>query len=268
MTASIYLGIEEKTARRIGIDASKLPELKQAEMKRIVADYRNYLAGVAGPYTIPFNSLVDRLDVKFCVRDTGRKRPEWLASGHTTVQIGSVLHVQENRSVSADEDELYQLLRVTYDGHILDGDEVLGVDSSYNKFKVVKEFDILVSNIGVGRGAVGIVPSFHAGKYVSNEYTILRADTKEEAVYYTSLLRTKEILGDVLASTTGMNRGRIKWDIISEVEVPKYKPGTKEIVTLVKELEKFWKAYVDFTTKQKKHVADVAGSLKVEGQTP
>lgn len=266
MTSSIYLGVEEKTARRIGIDAARLPVLKQAEIARIIADYRSYVAGIPGGYTTPFTALADRMDVKYCVHDRGRKTAEWVKAGYTTVLIGEVLHVQSDRSVDVDDDEIYQLLRVTYDGNILDGDEVIGSDSSYNKFKQVREFDILVSNIGVGRGAVGIVPSFHAGKFVSNEYTILRANSKEEAVYYTSLLRTKEILGDVLASTTGMNRGRIKWDVISTVQVPKYKVGTVEIETLVKELEKFWKAFEDFTSKHKEHVTKVAGALKVEEQ--
>lgn len=74
--------------------------------------------------------------------------------------------------------------------------------------------------MGVGRGATGIVPSYHGGKYVSNEYTILRANGKEETLFYATLLRTDEILADILSYTTGINRGRVKWNTIQLIIVP------------------------------------------------
>ena len=66
-----------------------------------------------------------------------------------------------------------------------------------------------------------------------------------KSVFYWNLLRTKEILGDILASTTGMNRGRIKWDIIKKVEVPVYTKSPKN-EKLTKEIERFWAQYGKF----------------------
>ncbi len=94
----------------------------------------------------------------------------------------------------------------------------------------------------------------------------MRAGSNEEAVYYTNLLRTKEILADILSSTTGMNRGRIKWQDIADVEVPEYDKGNSEIVALVKEIEEFWKAYQTFATSKKSHTEKVTNTLKVDGE--
>lgn len=119
---------------------------------------------------------------------------------------------------------------------------------------------------GVGRGAISVVPPHHSDKFVSNEYTILRAKSKEEAVYYSNLLRTKEILGDILSSTTGMNRGRIKWDIIAQVTVPQYVTGDSEITALVSEMEQFWENYKLFLVRQKTHISTLENELDVAGE--
>jgi type I restriction enzyme M protein len=131
---------------------------------------------------------------------------------------------------------------------------------------ILEEWDILLSNMGVGRGAIAIVPSYHARKFVSNEYTILRANSKEEALYYCNLLRTKEILGDILSTTTGMNRGRIKWSNIANVEVPKYVHGNEKIEKLVSDLENLWIAYESFCSTKSAHISEIARSLEVNGE--
>ncbi|BBJ23867.1 N-6 DNA methylase [Candidatus Nitrotoga sp. AM1P] len=237
MASSVCLGIEEKTARRIGIDAATLSTQKLVEAQTIVKSFENYLDGKAGNYTVPASRIADRMDVKFCIADGGRKTSIWEAKKLSICLIQDVLHPAAGRKLSVLETDAYQFLRVNYDGDVIEGDIIEGAECSYSALYVVKSWDILMSNMGVGRGAVGIVPPFHSGKFVSNEYTILQADSEEEAVYYCNLLRTKEILGDILASTTGMNRGRIKWDSISTVIVPKYVPGNANIVKITSDLK-------------------------------
>lgn len=267
MSTAIYLGVEPKTARRIGMDVGKLPEKKKQEAERLVKAWRDYEAGKDGPYVVPFSSIADRMDVKFCLGDTGRKKEFWISSGLAVTTIGKVLTPADDRAAKVSGDDYYQFLRVTYDGDVIDGELVLGDECSYNTLYRVETWDLVLSNIGVGRGATGLIPPFHAGKWVSNEYTILRASSKEEAVYYSNLLRTKEILGDVLASTTGMNRGRIRWETIEPVAVPVYKSGNKEIKDLVADLEAFWAAHEEFTRKKRKHVTAVSAALKVDDET-
>ncbi|HEY8271749.1 MAG TPA: N-6 DNA methylase [Pseudobdellovibrionaceae bacterium] len=265
MASSIYLGLEQKTAKRIGIKYAELDEKKIAEKEAIVSAYRNYLSGKDSAYIIPFSNCIDRLDVKYCINDRGRKAPLWKKKGLKVEPLGNILSLATKRDVKVEEDSQYPLLIVNYDGEINDGEILDGADSSYSKLFKVKTWDLLISNMGFGRGAISVVPPHYNGKYVSNEYTILRAQTNECAVFYWNLLRTKEILGDVFSSTTGMNRGRIKWDIIKTVLVPVYEENI-EIKKLTDEIEEFWKAYAKFSKSKAVHVTRVSNELDVAGE--
>jgi type I restriction enzyme M protein len=264
MASSIYLGVEDKTAKRIGIKVADLEEAKSTERQAIVENYRKYLQGIDGEYVVPFSNCTDRLDVKYCINDRGRKAGAWLKQGYKVRPLGTILSLATERVVKVEEDEEYPLLIVNYDGEINDGEVLDGAESSYSKLFKVNQWDLLISNMGFGRGAISVVPPHYAGKYVSNEYTILVAPTNECAVFYWNLLRTKEILGDIFSSTTGMNRGRIKWDIIQEVLVPVYESSV-EIQKLTQEIEDFWKAYSRFTASKNEHIVRVASELDVAG---
>jgi len=180
MTSAIYIGIEEKTARRIGMDKVNLREEKIRETDRIVSDFRNFCHGVGALYSVPATQITDRLDVKFCINDRGRKKPIWLSNGLNVIPIGNALSIATGRQVKVDQDEVYQFLRVTYDGDVTQGDAKDGSECSYSTLYRVKEWDILLSNMGVGRGAVAIVPTYHSGKFVSNEYTIVSRSRKSK----------------------------------------------------------------------------------------
>lgn len=261
-----YIGLEKKIAKRIGVPTEKLDELKRQERDKLVDDYRNFLDGKKGKYSIVAENIQERLDVKYCINDRGRKKDVWVKNGYLITSLGKELKVQNNRSVQVDEDVKYQLLRVTYEGDIVEGDVLLGDESSYSKLFLVKEWDILISNMGVGRGAVGIVPPYHANKYVSNEYTILRANNYESTVFYTNLLRTKEILADILSTTTGMNRGRIKWDIISNVAVPMCDSNDKNLQALTKEMVEYWDATQKYMTNRIVHSQELVDIYDVDGE--
>jgi len=266
MASSICLGIEEKTARRIGLDVLTLDAQKLSEVKSIVNDFENYDNGKRGDYTISASNINDRLDVKFCLADGGRKIPAWKAKNLDVCKIKDVLSLAKDRCTPVVENEFYQFLRVKYDGNLEDGDFIEGAECSYSKLYKLKEWDIVISNMGVGRGAIGIVPPFHSGKFVSSEYTILRANSEEESVYYCSLLRTKEILGDILASTTGMNRGRIKWGCISNVSVPKYVSGNTNIELITSDLKLYWQSFARYINQRKKNMDDLVLELDVDGE--
>lgn len=245
MVSSVFLGIEEKTAQRIGLGSTKLDKEKDKEIRRIVSDFLDFSSGKNGSYVVPVSNAQDRLDVKYCINDRGRRKQIWIANGHNAKKVGDVLTPVTNRTVKVTDSDEYQFLRVNYGGEVIEGDLIDGMDCSYSQLYQVRSWDILMSNMGIGRGAIGIVPTYHDGKYVSNEYTIVRATTKEEAIYYTNLLRTKEILGDILSTTTGMNRGRIKWENIKLVDVPEYVTD-ENIEKLVNGLESIWNARINF----------------------
>jgi len=264
MESAISPGLEEKIARRIGLRSADLDSFKKAEIARIESHYRSYRAGRPGPGVIPASSLVDRLDVKFCIGDRGRKISRWRALGLDVTTIGDVLELQSDRGLSVLSSDAYQFLRVNYGGEVIEGEFIEGAECSYSILYRVREWDILLSNMGVGRGAVGIAQPYHAGKYVSNEYTIVRGDNKEEAVYYSTLLRTKEVLGDILATTTGMNRGRIQWENIATVCVPKYLSPNADIKKIVSDLESLWLAHAEFTKSRATHIGKVVSALDVD----
>jgi hypothetical protein len=146
---------------------------------------------------------------------------------------------------------------------VLEAETKYGEEISYSSLYKVREWDILFSNMGVGRGSIGVVPTYYAGKYVSNEYTILTAKSKEEALFYANILRTKEILGDILSTTTGMNRGRIKWGDMANIEVPAYDEEHHKMKDTVKALDNLWTAYSQYATGKDK-LKELATELKLD----
>lgn len=258
MASACYLGLEPQSAKRIGIPVSTLDELKQAEHKRICDDFAKFKRGICGDYVVPVAHIQDRLDVKFCIGQQGRKASLWEKDGYAVMTLGKVLHQEVDRTVSVREGETYQLLRVAYTGEITEGD-ILDSESSYSKLLKVEPWDILVSNMGVGRGAVGVVPFYHGGKFVSSEYTILRAKTKEETLFYSTLLRTDEILADILSYATGMNRGRVKWDTLQKIVVPECDVTDSNLIDGVKSTESLWEQVIasqEIRTRQLNQIAD------------
>lgn len=264
MTSSIFLGIEEKTAKRIGIGTLNLDDEKKAETSRIIKEFHDYINGTPGSYVIPVSAINDRIDVKFCVNKQLEKSKlnAWAKNKINTIKLGKALHLLEDRLVSVKDDSFYQFLRVSYDGLVTDGDLINGDECSYSNLFVTKEWDILYSNMGLGRGAIGIVQPYNAGKFVSNEYTILNAKSHEEAIYYVNLIRTKEVLADILSANTGMNRGRIQWDVIKQIQVPEYS-ASSDTSELVRNLETFWDAYSQLRTQQNMHTASLNVQLGV-----
>ena len=266
MEQSVYLGLTSKTAKRIAISRQELEREKPKEVKRIVSNYKKYASGRKGHYAVSAHRIADRLDVKYCKGEKGRCRKVWRSKGKSIDQIGSKLVEVLDRSVSVEKTNEYRMLKVTYDGDVLESERAFGEELSYKKLYSVKRWDILFSNMGIGRGAIGIVPQECAGAYVSSEYTILEAPSKEDSIYYCTLLRTKEILGDILSSTTGMNRGRLKWDDMRTIDVPLR--DSKDSATLhatVKSLEALWAARKHLADMSSAQLGQLVEGLKLDG---
>ena len=62
-----------------------------------------------------------------------------------------------------------------------------------------------------------------------------------------------------------MNRGRIKWENISNVITPKYVQGYKEIEQLAIDLERLWSAYEKLQSGKNTHMKKIVENLEVEG---
>jgi len=244
MEKAVYLGLTEKVAKRIGISKEELQEGKQQETDRIVAAYWAFEAGKVVTWVIPPDRMQDRLDVKHCLGDRGRKRGVWLSAGYDVVRLKDVLSTPSDRKVNVEEDETYTLLRVTYNGDVIEGESMLGEDLSYNSLLKVEPWDVVFSHMGVGRGAIGVVPRYLANHYVSSEYTLLRTSTPEDALFYLTIMRSKEILGDILTVGTGLNRGRARWMAMSDIEIPR--KAQQDLSSTVVAIEELWVAQQKF----------------------
>lgn len=266
MDKSIYLGLTPKIANRIGINIDDLDIEKSKEIRRIVNNYNLFKKGIMTEHAIDNSKIEKRMDVKFCIGDNGRKKPDWLEVGYKVKPLSYVLNLVSNRMIEVVEDEKYELLKVTYEGEVLEAEAKEGSEISYSKLYKVYKWDILFSNMGVGRGAIGIVPIYYDNKYVSNEFTILNANTKEEALYYKGILRTKEILGDILSSATGMNRGRIKWDIMKNIEIPIYNSNVHNMKDAVISIENYWDKYSNYRKIKNEKLSNIIIEMKLEDE--
>jgi type I restriction enzyme M protein len=266
MDKSVYLGLTPKTAKRVGISRQELESEKPKELNQIAARFGSFLDGQPGPYVVKSSRIMGRLDVKHCLGEVGRRRSLWKSKGVTVALLETQLEEATGREVAVDEANEYLLLKVTYDGEVLEAERKFGDECSYRTLYRVEPWDILSSNMGIGRGAIGIVPEYLAGSFVSNEYTILRAKTLADAIYFAGILRTKEILGDILASTTGMNRGRLRWEEMKQIAVPLRDVSDKSIVDAVDALKAQWAAHSVVATSLVGYISKVAKNLKLDGE--
>ncbi len=94
----------------------------------------------------------------------------WRSKGSVVAALETVLAEVDDRGVQVQRDGTeYMMLKVTYDGDVLEGERKVGDELSYSVLYQVRTWDILFSNMGVGRGAIGIVCDYCEGFFVSNE---------------------------------------------------------------------------------------------------
>ena len=267
MDKAVYLGLTEKSLKRLGIAKDEFERGRKAETDRIIEAYRKFELGQSTVGVVGPDQLADRLDVKHCIGDRGRKRNAWQDLGVKITCLNDVLSVPSGRTVTVQENDSYDLLKVTYSGDVLEGDTLDGADTSYKKLSRVEAWDVVYSDMGVGRGAIGIVPSYLAGHFVSTEYTILTAKSPEEALYYTSIMRSKEILGDILTMTTGLNRGRVSWKLVAEINVPEYDQTAHDMAHLGVMMTNLWEVKNDFDSTLRNEESNIASTFSLEDES-
>jgi type I restriction enzyme M protein len=266
MDKAVYLGLSPKTAKRVGITRKELDAENPKEIEGIVARFERFKAGKGGSYVVAATQISGRLDVKHCLGEVGRRSKFWKSSGVTVAALETQLAEAVGRETKVEESGEYLLLKVSYDGEVLEAERKFGDECSYRVLYKVEPWDILSSNMGIGRGAIGLVPDYLAGGFVSNEYTILRANSEEDAVYYSGILRTKEILGDILASTTGMNRGRLRWGDMKTIQVPVRDKTNNAVAAAVAAVKAQWAAHSEFLKMRQYYIGGLADVLKLDGE--
>jgi type I restriction enzyme M protein len=243
-----FVGIDDPARRRVMPIDRENRASATAEIERVVEMYTAFKRGdaSAAEYTVAPDRIADRLDVKFCLEHTGREVSAWKKSGFEVAPIADMVYPvvpgNEDIVVTKDNGENVTCIVVGYDGIARRGEEIPASDMKYSKLYRVHAGNIVVSNISAHYGAVAIVPDELDGCVVTKEISVFSPKSGYTSHMVWVLLRSPEILADLLLSASGANRTRIDWNGIKgiPVVVPPVKVANKvdEELNEIEKLEK------------------------------
>lgn len=247
MNYCIYVGVDDPKRQRVLAIDRKNRRLAQEEIKKIAKSFKDHCQGKSQPgLVVPFSKIYDRMDVKSCLINTGRQVQHWINSGLQVCTIRETLNYFDENNLEDDDvlitneaEDSAQLLRVTYSGEVIPGEEISPSDSNYSHLLRVHTNDIVISNINAVHGAIGVVGEDCDGLYVTSEYTICRAKSGYDPIALWLILRSPEVRSDFLVTASGMGRTRIKWDTIKNIKIPTTlsTEAAKEVDSIKKQIE-------------------------------
>ena len=276
MSYTRKVGIDDPARRRILPIDKENREIAQQEIDEITNNYRAFLKGekIAKQWTVQPEKIKDRLDVKSCLLNHGRKKAFWKNNGNKVHQLGDLVEIvfpsetddiDQDRFISTKEsDELVTHLRVRYDGFAEEGEKIFASDSTYNKLYRVKENDIAISNIGAVHGAIAVVPKHLEGLVVTTEYTIFRAKTEFDPRIIWALIRSPEVRSDLLLLATGISRHRVKWENVRILDIPE--PSKTVIENVVNQIQTAEKYELKARELRKEAQKEVEKSLDLDNE--
>jgi type I restriction enzyme M protein len=227
---SRYIGLDDVVPSTRPSVAALAVAAARDEREEIVAAFRSYQSGTAGPWLVPPGRLSDRLDAKYLRPWSVRElEPGWDAAGVRVRPLAALVdHVVD--PVALEPDREYQFLRITYAGIAERGETALGREVSYATISHATAGDIVVSHINAVHGAVGVMPDGMEDVLVSNEFTILRLKPGANAdpYYLWSVLRTSGVVAEWLSGASGVGRHRVTWDTLREQRVPLLQPPERQ----------------------------------------
>ncbi len=218
------LGVDDLAPKAPAYRIEEARLTAQAEMRRILSGYRQFLDGQIVTHGLVLDSprLSDRLDLKSCAPELGRMVNRWVSQGVEIKTLQQIVHqVRDEVTPSEQPSQRYTLLKVSYDGvceieREAEGKHIL----ARNMFRV-KEGQIVFSVIRATNGAIGIVPSDLDGALVSSDsYLVFNCKDPEDAAYLWAILRTHELRADMQALSKGSGRYTTDWEGVSKLQVP------------------------------------------------
>ncbi len=224
---SRYIGLDDVSSRTPASVADAARQDAKDEIDAIDADYKSFLKGAKGPWSVDAALLGDRLVAKHL-------RPwsvdslvaTWESSGIDSVELQTLVDYIES-PIEIDPEATYTFLQVTYAGGAREGEKRLGKEISYATVYGVRPGDIVVANIGAVYGATCVLPDELAHVIITSENTVLRIKPgfKADPMYLHSVLRSDAVKAEWLTNATGLARHRVDWDLLATQTVPvlKYK---------------------------------------------
>jgi type I restriction enzyme M protein len=219
---SRYIGLDDVVPRTPASVAETARTQAATEMGDIQIAYAAYLRGEKGPWLVPADRIVERLDAKF-LRPWSASELErtWRSAGAGSVALETLVEPVVEPVVLA-PDERYQFLRITYAGHAERGETRLGKEVTYDTVGRARIGDLVISNInGVNRAVCVIAPGYE-DLLISSEFTVLRLRLGAEAdpMYLWYVLRTDGVVAEWLSHSSGVGRHRVSWDLIRQQRLP------------------------------------------------
>jgi type I restriction enzyme M protein len=219
---SRYIGLDDVVPSTRPSVAELARASAENEKREVIAAFREYEAGMPGPWLVPPERLSGRLDAKY-LRPWSVRGLEgrWGDAGASAETLGNLVDLVEE-AVTLDRDQEYQFLRISYAGMAERGERALGREVSYPSISHATVGDIVVSNINAVNGAICVMPDGMDDLLVSNEFTVLRLKpgASTDAHYLWSVLRTSGVVAEWLSGASGVGRHRVTWDVLKDQRVP------------------------------------------------
>jgi type I restriction enzyme M protein len=225
MAESQYIGLDDVPTKTPKSTADKARAKAEQETDEILANFTKFLAGKKGPWRVPAAAINDRLDVKFCLprKDDENVATEWERAGYEVLPLGSIVQPVTDALLRPKDspNEEFTFLRVQYDGIAREGEKRLGREITYNEVQRGQEGDIVVSNVNMAHGAVGVLPKDLVHTLASTEFTIMRVkDARFNSWFLWGFLRSPEVRARLLSQATGLGRHRVEWEFLRDIPVP------------------------------------------------
>jgi len=263
---SRYIGLDDVVPKTPASVAEVARTRAADEIAGIIAAFKSYMGGDRGPWLVPAERVVGRLDAKYLRPwSVGELEPKWKAAGVASEILDDLVLLVED-VVKLEPNTSYTFLRVSYDGYAERGEERLGREVSYARVIRAKSDDIVVSNINAVNGAICVIPKEFEDVLISNEFTVLRLKpgVKADPLYLWSVLRSTAVRAQWISGSSGVGRHRVDWDLLRQQRVPLFTPERQreigDLYRAVQEREKQIAGYRDAASR-------ALASLDLEGET-
>ena len=263
-----FVGIDDPARQRVLPVDEKLRKSAKEEIFDVLKEYNKFTEGKgSAKYIVRSDKVQERLDVKHCLMKLGSTANTWKKGGLSTLRLSDLVNPKEfsdeDKIISSEYEGTVQYLRVRYDGGADIGEEVDPAETTYPYMFRVHEGDIVISNIAATYGSVAVVDELTDGCVVTNEYTVLSVKDGHDPLTVWTLMRSKEARADMLLAATGANRTRVKWENISQIEIPY--PELKEAKIFAEKLREFNKLDKALRDQRQKAIEAFSRGLILNG---
>lgn len=224
---SNFIGVDDLTPRAHDTEIKEARAKAEAETNEILEGYKCFLKGTPLPVSskcvlLTPVRIMERLDLKYCVDQTGRLATQWAAAQAEVVKLKDCVSLVDDTIVPSEHpDTVFSLLKVSYEGRCKVEKQQKGATIKTPLMRRVKEGQLIFSSIRATDGAIGIVPKEMDGGLVSaTSYNVFECKFDYDAAYLWGVLRSHEIRADMQSMSQGSGRYTTYWPEVGEIEIP------------------------------------------------